>query len=41
MLKAGNRTRLYDIGLTTGEATRIGSFPVNRQVVDLAVPLGR
>ncbi len=41
VLKAGNRAMLYDIGLTTGKATRIGSFPVNRQVVDLAVPFGR
>jgi hypothetical protein len=31
---------LYDIGLTTGRATRLGSFPVNLRVVDLAVPLG-
>jgi hypothetical protein len=41
VLKVGNRSRLYDIGLTTGKATRLGSFPVNRQVVDLAVPFGR
>jgi hypothetical protein len=40
VLETGGRTRLYDIGLTTGRATRLGSFPVNHRVVDLAVPLG-
>lgn len=41
VLNTGGRARLYDIGLTTGKATRLGSFPSNGQVVDLAVPLGR
>lgn len=41
VLNTGGRARLYDIGLTTGKATRLGSFPSNVQVVDLAVPLGR
>jgi hypothetical protein len=41
VLNTGGRTRLYDIGLTTGKATRIGSFASNVQVVDVAVPLGR
>lgn len=41
VLNTGGRMRLYDIGLTTGKATRLGTFPSNAQVVDLAVPLGR
>ncbi len=35
------RMRLYDINLTTGKATRLGSFPTNAQVVDLAFPVSR
>lgn len=41
VLNTGGRMRLYDIGLTTGKATRIGTFPGNAQVVDLSVPFGR
>jgi Domain of unknown function (DUF4394) len=41
VLKVGSRTRLYDIGLLSGKATRLGSFPSGAQVLDLAVPLGR
>lgn len=41
VLETGGRMRLYDIGLTTGKATRLGSFPSNTRVVDLAVPLAR
>ncbi|TCC64521.1 DUF4394 domain-containing protein [Kribbella pittospori] len=41
VLSTGDRMRLYDIELTTGKATRLGSFPRDFQVVDLAVPLGR
>ncbi|MFG1814477.1 DUF4394 domain-containing protein [Kribbella sp. NPDC049174] len=40
-LSTGTRMRLYDINLTTGKATRLGSFPSNAQVVDLAVPIAR
>jgi hypothetical protein len=38
-LNTADRMRLYDINLTTGKATRLGSFPSSAQVVDLAVPL--
>ena len=41
VLSTGDRVRLYDVELTTGKATRLGSFPRDFQVVDLAVPLGR
>ncbi|TCC44016.1 DUF4394 domain-containing protein [Kribbella capetownensis] len=41
VLSTGDRMRLYDIELTTGKATRLGSFPRDFQVVDLAIPLGR
>ncbi|MEV0283450.1 MULTISPECIES: DUF4394 domain-containing protein [unclassified Kribbella] len=41
VLETGGRMRLYDIGLTTGKATRLGSFPSNARVVDLAIPLAR
>jgi len=41
VLNTAGRTRLYDINLTTGKATRLGSFPSSVQVVDLAVPLAR
>ncbi|MFI7065079.1 DUF4394 domain-containing protein [Kribbella sp. NPDC050124] len=41
VLDVGGRMRLYDIGLTTGKATRLGTFPTNTRVTDLAVPLAR
>ncbi len=41
VLNITGRSRLYDIGLTTGKATRLGSLPIGTQVVDLAVPLTR
>ena len=40
VLKQGSRTRLYDVALLTGKATKLGSFPTDcAQVVDLAVSL--
>jgi hypothetical protein len=33
--------RLYNINLTTGKATRLGTFPRNTQPVDLVIPLPR
>ncbi|MGW1343244.1 DUF4394 domain-containing protein [Kribbella sp. NPDC002412] len=41
VLEVGGRMRLYDIGLTTGKATRLGTFPSNVRVTDLAVPVAR
>lgn len=39
-IDTGNGAALYQVGLLAGKANRIGSFPSNRQVVDIAIPLG-
>lgn len=39
VLQTGSRSRLYDVSLLTGKATRLGTFPAYTQLTDLAVPL--
>jgi hypothetical protein len=41
VLNTAGRMRLYNINLTTGKATRLGTFPRNTQPIDLAIPLPR
>jgi hypothetical protein len=38
-LKTGGSYRFYAVDLLSGSASRIGSFPGSRQVVDIAIPL--
>jgi hypothetical protein len=38
-INTGNGAAFYQVGLLAGKANRIGSFPSNRQVVDIAIPL--
>lgn len=39
-INTGNGAAFYQVGLLAGKATRVGAFPRNRQVVDIALPLG-
>lgn len=38
-INTGNGQTFYQVGLLAGKANRIGAFPSNRQVVDIAIPL--
>jgi hypothetical protein len=40
-LKTGGTYRFYRVNLLTGAATDLGAFPANRQVFDVALPLGQ
>ncbi|MFD9718741.1 DUF4394 domain-containing protein [Streptomyces sp. NPDC059076] len=38
-LRSGSTHRLYEVNLLTGAARSLGSFPADRQVTDIALPL--
>ncbi|MEU5404152.1 DUF4394 domain-containing protein [Streptomyces sp. NPDC005963] len=38
-LRSGSRHRLYQVNLLTGATRSLGSFPTDRQVADIALPL--
>jgi len=40
-LTVNGRARLYSITLFSGKADQIGRFPMNRQVIDIAIPLNQ